>query len=69
MCKIGYKEPVYYLYRIQRKEVNRKGRRRITIDLPEYYYLKVKSIAKNRNITLTRLLIRLIARNLKEEID
>lgn len=47
--------------------MSRPGRKRITIDLPDHFYHKVKMVAQNRNITLTRLFIRLIARYLKEE--
>ena len=52
---------------IERFYVARKGRKRLTIDLHSVLYDQLILLAKCRNITLTRLISRLIVRMMKEE--
>jgi len=40
--------------------MNRFGRKRIVADLPIAFYNHLKKIAEKRNITITKLLIRMI---------
>jgi len=38
----------------------RKGRKRLSVDLPDAIYNQLKLLSERRNITLTRFIIRLI---------
>lgn len=38
----------------------RKGKKRLTIDIPESFHNALKNIAKKHNITLSKIIIKLI---------
>jgi len=47
----------------------RKGRKRLTIDLPTVLFNQVKLMAQRRNITMTRYVIKLIFEAMQRERD
>lgn len=47
--------------------MNRKGRKRITVDVPEVLHSELKKIVQRRNMTLTRIICLMIAELVKHE--
>ncbi len=47
--------------------MNRAGRKRLNIDLPERIYELVQSYAQRKNITLTKYVIRALIKAIKDE--
>lgn len=47
--------------------MQRKGRHRLTIDIPTPIFEQLKIIAQRRNLTYTRYIIRLLIQAMKQE--
>ena len=47
--------------------MKRKNRKRLSIDIPTYFYEEIKTIAMRRNITITRLMTKLIYDTIQKE--
>ena len=42
----------------------RKGRKRLTVDIPENIHFELKEIAKKRNVTITKLILEIIGQRI-----
>lgn len=49
--------------------MDRKYRKRLSVDIPIVLHQELKKIATRRNITMTRLVIRLVIETIKREIE
>ena len=47
--------------------MKRDFRKRLSIDIPTYFYDELKAMAKKRNVTMTRIVIELLFLRIAEE--